>query len=78
MCQDFDARIEEVVQMLNILAPASRQIARLREFLGTQLPPGFPVKLGKDGWMDGWMDGWDFGVCSVIDPISCAIISVVN
>eukprot|EP00051_Salpingoeca_urceolata_P004754 m.67433 g.67433 ORF g.67433 m.67433 type:complete len:538 (+) comp13829_c0_seq3:319-1932(+) len=45
MCDDFPLDIESVVQLLTILAPTAKHVARLRDFVNSKMPTGFPVKL---------------------------------
>eukprot|EP00042_Codosiga_hollandica_P040480 m.348882 g.348882 ORF g.348882 m.348882 type:complete len:301 (-) comp55878_c0_seq1:1599-2501(-) len=45
MSEAFDGKVEELILLAEALSPAAVQLERLREFLRTQLPPGFPVKL---------------------------------
>ena len=35
------------MDILEVIAPPFKQFGKLREFMQTKLPPGFPVKLGR-------------------------------
>eukprot|EP00039_Didymoeca_costata_P016214 m.286948 g.286948 ORF g.286948 m.286948 type:complete len:474 (+) comp16356_c1_seq3:154-1575(+) len=42
--KEFPLRLESVVSLFSALAKTSEQIQRVRDFIGRQLPPGFPIK----------------------------------
>lgn len=44
--QEFPLSVDALINLLEIIAPFD-QFQRLRDFVRTKLPPGFPVKLGK-------------------------------
>ncbi|KAJ8355370.1 hypothetical protein AAFF_G00060640 [Aldrovandia affinis] len=46
MSQDFPLGIE-LLNVLEVIAPF-KHFNKLREFVQMKLPPGFPVKLGRD------------------------------
>lgn len=45
MSDDFPLKVEKVVELLRMLAPTGKQMAKLRDFIEGKLPNGFPVKL---------------------------------
>ncbi|KAJ8353012.1 hypothetical protein AAFF_G00122000, partial [Aldrovandia affinis] len=47
MSQDFPLGIESLLNVLEVIAPF-KHFNKLREFVQMKLPPGFPVKLGRD------------------------------
>uniref|UniRef100_A0A8C9FFX4 Ankyrin repeat domain-containing protein n=1 Tax=Pavo cristatus TaxID=9049 RepID=A0A8C9FFX4_PAVCR len=47
MSQEFPLGIESLLNVLEVIAPF-KHFNKLREFVQMKLPPGFPVKLGKD------------------------------
>ncbi|CAD5111853.1 DgyrCDS1117 [Dimorphilus gyrociliatus] len=44
MSEEFPMTVEQVLDVLEIVAPL-KQYKKLREFMDTKLPPGFPVKI---------------------------------
>ena len=47
MADDFPLTVEQLIDVLAALAPASSRIRSLKRFVEQKLPPGYPVKLGK-------------------------------
>lgn len=45
MSDEFPLPMESLMHILEIIAPASTDIAKLKDILAVKLPPGFPVKL---------------------------------
>lgn len=45
LSQDFPLPIATFLKLLDIVAPASHDLSKLRDILKIELPPGFPVKL---------------------------------
>ena len=48
MSEEFPLSLPEQIQpILNLLSMTSSHFSRLRDFIQTKIPPGFPVKIGK-------------------------------
>lgn len=45
MCDDFPLSTDEVIKLLEILAPTHKHLGKLKQFVATKLPSGFPIKV---------------------------------
>ncbi len=45
MCDTFPLPVSSIGRLLTVLAPTSKHVSRLNDFLTHRLPQGFPVKL---------------------------------
>jgi hypothetical protein len=45
MATDYDLGVQQVLPLLELIAPSNKHFEKLREFVDTDLPPGFPLKL---------------------------------
>lgn len=67
-----------LLNVLEVIAPF-KHFNKLREFVQMKLPPGFPVKLGKQSFIWCWKQSadwcsWLFHVmCSSCHPYNCAL-----
>lgn len=43
--------VEQVTPIIDLMARTSSHFARLRDFVTLKFPPGFPVKIGNDGFV---------------------------
>jgi ankyrin repeat domain-containing protein 13 len=46
MCENFPAKLEQILPILDILANTNAHAERIAQFLRLTLPPGFPMKIG--------------------------------
>lgn len=42
--------VEQVTPIIDLMARTSSHFARLRDFVTLKFPPGFPVKIGNEGF----------------------------
>ena len=42
---------EQVAPIIDLMAISNALFAKLRNFITLHLPPGFPVKIGKNDWI---------------------------
>ena len=45
--KEFPFSVDEILPVLEIIAPANPHAAKLKGFIELQMPPGFPVQVGK-------------------------------
>ncbi|KJE92733.1 ankyrin repeat containing protein, variant 2 [Capsaspora owczarzaki ATCC 30864] len=45
MCDEFPLSVDTVIKLLTVLAPAHKHLTKLKQFVATKLPTGFPIKL---------------------------------
>ncbi|KAI5133442.1 ankyrin repeat domain-containing protein 13A isoform X1 [Manis pentadactyla] len=46
MCEEFPlSLVEQVIPIIDLMAPTSAHFARLRDFIKLEFPPGFPIKI---------------------------------
>lgn len=43
--------VEQVTPIIDLMARTSSHFARLRDFVTLKFPPGFPVKIGTEGFV---------------------------